>query len=64
MKKLFSCEFCEISKNTSFYRTPLVAASENADNPTKTIKLNKDIFPNLSVITLTTVLMKVNLNMS
>ena len=23
-----SCEFCEISKNTFFFRTPLVAASE------------------------------------
>ena len=27
MAQVFSCEFCEISKNTSFYRTPLVAAS-------------------------------------
>ena len=25
---VFSCEFCEISENTFFYRTPLVAASE------------------------------------
>ena len=25
---MFSCEFCEISKNTFFYRTPLVAASQ------------------------------------
>ena len=24
---MFSCEFCEISKNTFTYRTPLVAAS-------------------------------------
>ena len=24
---VFSCEFCEISENTFFYRTPLVAAS-------------------------------------
>ena len=24
--EVFSCEFCEISKNTFFYRTPLVAA--------------------------------------
>ena len=24
---MFSCEFCEISKNSFFYRTPLVAAS-------------------------------------
>ena len=27
LAQLFSCEFCEISKNTSFYRQPLVAAS-------------------------------------
>ena len=26
MAQVFSCEFCEISKNTFFYRTPLVAA--------------------------------------
>ena len=25
---MFSCEFCEISKKTFLYRTPLVAASE------------------------------------
>ena len=24
---MFSCEFCEISKNSFFHRTPLVAAS-------------------------------------
>ena len=27
--QLFSCEFCEIFKNTYFYRTPLVAASKS-----------------------------------
>ena len=27
LAKVFSCEFCEVSKNTFFYRTPLVAAS-------------------------------------
>ena len=26
--QVFSCEFCEISKNAFFYRTPLVAASD------------------------------------
>ena len=26
---MFPCEFCEISKNTFFYRTPVVAASED-----------------------------------
>ena len=25
---MFSCEFCEIIKNTFFYRTPTVAASD------------------------------------
>ena len=29
LEQVFSCEFCEISKNTFSYRTPLVAASEN-----------------------------------
>ena len=27
--QVFSCEFCEISKNTFIHRTPPVAASEN-----------------------------------
>ena len=27
LAQVFSCEFCEISKNTFFYRSPLVAAS-------------------------------------
>ena len=26
---MFSCKFCEIFKNTFFYRTPVVAASES-----------------------------------
>ena len=29
LAQVFSCEFCEISKNTYSYRTPPVAASEN-----------------------------------
>ena len=28
LAQVFSCEFCEISKNTFSYRTRLVAASE------------------------------------
>ena len=28
LAQVFSCEFCEISKNTFFHKTPLVAASE------------------------------------
>ena len=28
LAQVFSCEFCEIPKNTLFYRTPLVVASE------------------------------------
>ena len=27
LAQVFSCEFCEISENTFFHRTPLVAAS-------------------------------------
>ena len=27
LAQVFSCEFCEISKNTYFYRTPQVTAS-------------------------------------
>ena len=27
LAQVFSCEFCEIAKNTFSYRTPLVAAS-------------------------------------
>ena len=27
LAQVFSCEFCEISKNTFLHRTPLVAAS-------------------------------------
>ena len=29
LAQVFSCEFCEISKNTFYYRTPLVAASDH-----------------------------------
>ena len=28
LAQVFSCDFCEISKSTFFYRTPLVAASD------------------------------------
>ena len=28
LAQVFSCEFCEISKNTFFHRTPLAAASD------------------------------------
>ena len=30
LAQVFSCEFCEISKNTFLHRTPLVAASANS----------------------------------
>ena len=32
LAQVFSCEFCEISKNTFSYRTPPVAVSEYAMN--------------------------------
>ena len=35
---MFSCEFCEISKNTFFYRTPLVAVSEGAITESELLK--------------------------
>ena len=37
LAQVFSCEFCEISKNTFFYRTPLVAASESSKHKILTI---------------------------
>ena len=30
--QVFSCEFCQISKNTFSYRTPLVAASDRSEH--------------------------------
>ena len=30
LAQLFPCEFCEISKNTFFHRTPLMPASDKA----------------------------------
>ena len=35
---MFSCEFCEISKNTFSYKTPLAAAS-NLSKPSKTVSI-------------------------
>ena len=32
LAQVFSCEFCEIYKNTFFHRTPLVAASGSQNN--------------------------------
>ena len=32
LAEVFSCEFCYISNNTFFHRTPLVAASEDRDS--------------------------------
>ena len=34
LAQVFSCEICEIFKNTFFYRTPLVAASVKRDSNT------------------------------
>ena len=38
LTQVFSCEFCEISKNTFFYRTPLVAVSEGAITESELLK--------------------------
>ena len=32
LAQVFSCEFCEMSKNTIFYRTPPVAANTLEEN--------------------------------
>ena len=32
LAQVFSCEVCEISKNTYFYRTTLVAATDAVNN--------------------------------
>ena len=42
LAQVFSCEFCEISKNTSLHRTPLVAASDYSKNIFKIV--NKKLF--------------------
>ena len=41
LAQVFSCEFCEISKNTFFHRTPLVAASVTARNSAETVRSTK-----------------------
>ena len=45
---MFSCEFCKISKNTFFYRTPPAAASENR---IKAIQVSANFFPNCNYFT-------------
>ena len=42
LTQVFPFKFCEISKNTFFYRTPLVVASEN-DNITITNTTSMDL---------------------
>ena len=43
MAQVFSCEFCKISKNnTFFYKTPLVAASAHADHKVTNVFQNID----------------------
>ena len=51
---MFSCEYCEIFKNSFFYRTPLVAISvnysaqkmieENENKKTEQIIISKNIY--------------------
>ena len=33
LAQVFSCEFCEVSKNTYFHRTPLLVACDPKFNP-------------------------------
>ena len=44
LAQLFSCDFCEISKNTIFYRTPLVAAFEPYDIKSLSQHFEKEIY--------------------
>ena len=46
MAQVFSCEFCEISKNTFFHSTPLVAASVVYNGIIRK-RLNELGFPNI-----------------
>ena len=43
LAQVFSCESCEISKNTFFYRTPLVAASETFFNGKPLVSVNNKL---------------------
>ena len=62
LAQVFSCEFCEISKNTFSYRTPLVAASadpNDAENSERKLrcynnfsKIDKNVYCNSSVLAL------------
>ena len=40
LAQMFFCEFCEISKNTFFYRTPPVTASEKPRSPERSSEKN------------------------
>ena len=48
LAQVFSCEFCEISKNTFFYRTPLVVAPETRPLRAKWYKVLKIIHCGIS----------------
>ena len=62
LAQVFSCEFCEISKNTFSYRTPLVAASadpNDAENSERKLrcynnfsKIDKNVYCHSSVLAL------------
>ena len=43
LAQVFSCEFCEISKSTFFYKTPRVAASVYLGNNDKKQIIRKDL---------------------
>ena len=54
---MFSCEFCEISKNTFFYRIPLVAACVVIiryikSRPVNSASLTLPVLPTKSFITI------------
>ena len=49
LAQMFSCEFCEISKKTFFYRTPPVAVSAVSMKSYKPT-LTKDMFKSILII--------------
>ena len=50
LAQLFPCEFCEISKNTFSYRTPLVAAFDLNFFPQQFFKFSRNIFTSFPLL--------------
>ena len=71
LAQVFSCEFCEISKNTFFYRTPLVAASGLSLNRieiqilfVRKLFIESQLLKHTKIQELTSCLIKLQINLS